>query len=78
VLIFLLSIKIVELKKKRLLNIYNEYINIFSEKKIAILPLKNINYKIILQLNIKSPSYRPFYLYLVKELKHLHIYLEEI
>jgi hypothetical protein len=48
ILIFLLSIEAVKLKKKRLLNIYNKYTNIFLKKKIAILSSKNINYKIIL------------------------------
>jgi hypothetical protein len=77
-LIFFLTISIVELEEKTLLNIYNKYFKVFSKKEAVILSFKNINYKINLQLDTKGPSYRPLYLCLAKELEYLCIYLEKI
>jgi hypothetical protein len=77
-LTFLLAASIVEPEEETLLDIYNKYFEMFSEKEAVILPPENVNYKINLQLDAKGPLYRPLYPCSVKELKHLCIYLEEM
>jgi hypothetical protein len=76
--IFLLVASIVELEEGILLDIYNEYFEVFSKKEAAILSLENVNHEINLQLDIKGPLYGSLYPCLAKELEHLRTYLEEI
>jgi hypothetical protein len=78
ILTFLLTASIIELEEGTLLDIYNKYFEVFSKKEAAILPSKNINHEINLQLDAKGPPYRPLYLCLAKKLEHLHTYLEEM
>jgi hypothetical protein len=75
---FLLAASIVELEEGTLLDIYNEYFEVFSEKEAATLPPENVNHEINLQLDAKGPPYGPLYLCSAKELEYLRIYLEEM
>jgi hypothetical protein len=77
-LTFLLAASIVELEEGILLDIYNEYFEVFSEKEAATLFPENVNHEINLQLDAKGPPYGPLYPCLAKELEHLCTYLEEI